>query len=110
MNKFNKTIQITEDVRLVVSPTDWCVEQRVINKTGKHAGEERWEFNGSYPGPKAAALSLIDGRNSKLLLDSAPERLTLRDLVDRIDVARDAVVRAVDRVAPRAAGRAYDGS
>lgn len=96
MSKFNKTIQITDDIRIVVSPTDWCVEQRTINKTGKHAGEERWEFNGSFAGPKAAALSLIDGRNAKLLLEDAPERMQLKELVSRIEAASDLVMTAID--------------
>lgn len=110
MSKFNKTIQITDDVRIVASPTDWCVEQRVINKTGKHAGEERWEFNGSYPGPRQAALSLLDGRNAKLLLDDAPERILLTELVAHVDAAARLIVQAVDRAAIPSPGRPYDES
>lgn len=97
MTKFMKTIQITADVRIVASPTDWCVELRKTVMSGKRKGEDDWEFNGSYPSPRAAALSLVNGRNVKLLVADAPERMALYELIACVEVGIRTVEAAIDR-------------
>ncbi len=86
-------VQISDDVRIVGGGVDWSVESRHISETTK---KERWDFEGSYPSPKMALQSLIDGRNTGLLV-GAPEALTLSEFVEKIERASRVVASAVKK-------------
>ena len=70
---------------------NWCVEQSQIKEKGKNVGDLHWpESRRRYlPNLRMCARYLID------LLPETEHCETLNDLIEAVEEARDAVVRAV---------------
>lgn len=67
-------IQINEDVRITSDPFNVIVEIRKVTKSGKNAGEERWEAD-SYHGSLEQAVQHIHRQNIQMSDSDSVDKL-----------------------------------
>jgi hypothetical protein len=87
------SIVIHADCHLVQDGPNVAIVERVVTKSGKAAGEERWPVVGNYPSVEMACRALL-GRHARLIVKS-PAKVTIEEYlaeVKRAHAAMEAVV------------------
>ena len=90
----SRIIQINPDVRLSQADGEVLIERRSVVASGKFAGEERWNFVGSYGNMELAAMALL-GRHYGLIQEE--HATDLKALLEEIRRAYVMVSKAVKR-------------